>query len=51
MKYLVILMAPYLLVTFIAETKLGRQRQAYYLTLSFKCYLIILHNKVTVCYT
>jgi hypothetical protein len=48
MKYLVILIAPYLFVTFIAETKLGRHRQAYYLTLSFKCYLIILHNNVTV---
>lgn len=41
-------MAPYLFVAFIADTKEGKHLQAYYLTLSFKCSFMILHNNVTV---
>lgn len=47
-KYLVIWIAPSLLVSLIADTKLGRQLHASSLTSSFKCYLMILHNNATV---
>lgn len=48
MKYFVILMAPYLLLVLIAETKLGKHLHASSLTSSFRCYLIILQRRETV---
>lgn len=48
MKYFVIVIAPSLFDVLIADTKDGRHLQAYSRTLSFECYLMILHNKATV---
>lgn len=48
MKYFVIVIAASLFDVLIADTKDGRHLQAYSRTLSFECYFMILHNKVTV---